>query len=131
MFCVLIYLYCLINLWLFGVMESKQELGERNSFNKCQFKTKIMHKFIKSTCILSVWKLKLVKSTGIMSVWKLKCCLMSCLFRILMGKCATVLSCSGMIFFIWLTDFSLWKLFSKSCWTWSEQVKNDHFERVM
>jgi hypothetical protein len=35
------------------------------------------------------------------------------------------------IFFIWLTDFSLWKLFSKSCWTRSEQVKNDHFERVM
>ena len=35
-------------------------------------------------------------------------------------------------FFISLTDFSYFprcKLFSKSCWTQSDQVKHDHFER--
>jgi hypothetical protein len=38
---------------------------------------------------------------------------------------------SAMILFSYLTDFSYFplKLFSESCWTWSEQVKNDHFDR--
>jgi hypothetical protein len=37
----------------------------------------------------------------------------------------------GMIFFCFLTNFSIFylKLFSKSYWTQSEQVKNDNFER--
>jgi hypothetical protein len=38
---------------------------------------------------------------------------------------------ADMIFFSYLTVSAIffWKLFSKSCWTWSEQVKNDHFQR--
>ena len=40
-----------------------------------------------------------------------------------------VMIIQGWFFFSYLTDFSYFPLFSKCCWIWSEQVKNDLCER--